>query len=105
MYRVKQELVSQASEKLFSSFMEAVRDDPRINAIHISLYFSLLHYGLGVKGENPVSVFSHEIMPLCKVSGAATYYRSIRELHEYGNIKYLPSYNHFLGSMVYFIEK
>ncbi|HMR90955.1 MAG TPA: hypothetical protein PKC69_01520 [Chitinophagaceae bacterium] len=84
-----------------SSFMEKVRDDVRINAIHISMYTALVHYCREKQYRHPVSVFSHELMPLCKISGSATYHRSIRELHEYGYIRYVPSYNHFLGSLVY----
>ncbi|GAA4339606.1 hypothetical protein [Flaviaesturariibacter amylovorans] len=91
-------------ESLFVQFFKAVREDPRIAPVHISLYTAL--YGLWAeKGfQNPVSVFSKEVMPLCKISGSATYHRSMRELHQYGYIQYVPSYNHFLGSLIYFIE-
>jgi hypothetical protein len=87
--------------ELLSTFIQSVKDDPRINPVHISLYVSLVSHWYANGQENPLSVFSREIMPVCKISGSATYHRSIRELHEYGYIKYVPSYNHFLGSLVY----
>ena len=87
-----------------ASFMEMIREDARINTAHISLYSALVHYCRKKQYQHPVTVFSHEIMPLCKISGTATYHRSIRELHEYGYIRYVPSYNHFLGSLIYFVE-
>ena len=86
---------------LLNGFIQSVKADPCINTAHISLYISLVSHWYANGGENPLSVFSYEIMPVCKISGVATYHRSIRELHEYGYIKYVPSYNHFLGSLVY----
>jgi len=90
--------------KLLSAFLDQIRDDPRISPAHISLYTALISYWHEKKFEHPMSVFSREIMPLCKISGRATYVRSIRELHDYGYIHYIASYNHFLGSLVYFRE-
>jgi hypothetical protein len=90
----------QAIQQL-SRFIALVTDDPRIGPVHISLYGALLSLWEQNAFENPISVFSHEVMPRCKISGLATYHRSIRELHQYGYIKYVPSYNHFLGSLVY----
>lgn len=86
-------------------FLQAAREDVRINAIHISLYTAIVFYCQEEEYQHPVSVFSHDIMPLSKISGTATYHRSIRELHQYGYIKYVPSYNHFLGSLIYIMDK
>jgi hypothetical protein len=87
-----------------SGFLTAIEDDPRINVTHISIYVALLKRWHEHQYENPVSVFSHEVMKLAKISGSATYHKSIKELHEYGYIKYTPSYNHFLGSLVYILN-
>jgi hypothetical protein len=84
-----------------NNFFVAIQNDPRINPIHISLFMAILHYWNGNQCKNPISVFSRDLMQLAKISGTATYHRSIRELDEYGYIKYVPSYNHFLGSLIY----
>lgn len=86
-----------------TDFFTAVKEDARINPIHISIYITLLYRWQESALDNPLCIFSHEVMPFCKVSGPATYHRSIRELHQWGYIKYVPSYNHFLGSLVYII--
>ncbi len=96
-------IITEQQAQLLSSFLEAVKNDPRIGTAHISLYLSLVGFWGEKNFENPLSVFSHEIMPLCKIAGAATYHRSIKELHEYGYIQYTASYNHFLGSLVCFV--
>lgn len=80
--------------------MSAALDDPRITTQHISLYAALLNLLHERKGENPLYVFRKDLMPVSKISGRATFYRTIKELHEYGYIDYTPSYNHFLGNMI-----
>lgn len=81
-------------------FFSAAKKDPRIGPAHISLYMSLL-YCYREQGINPVYIFSVQLMPLAKIAGPATYHRAIRELHALGYIKYVPSYYHLLGSLVY----
>ncbi len=95
--------VSALQAELVRVFMQRIIDDARINTSHISLYVSLVYYWKENDIERPVSVYSHEVMPLCKISGSATYHRCIRELNDYGYIRYVPSFNHFLGSLVYFV--
>jgi hypothetical protein len=51
--------------------------------------------------KNPIYVFSRDLMHLAKISGVATYHKSIRELNDFGYIKYQPSYNHFSKSLIY----
>jgi hypothetical protein len=82
-------------------FIIAVKQDARISPVHISLYLALL-YCHSEQCMNPIYIFSAQVMPLAKISGPATYHRAIRQLHEYGYIKYVPSYYHLLGSLVYF---
>ncbi len=83
------------------AFFTAIREDPRINPVHISLFMAIMQHWNDNNCKSPICVFSRDLMQLAKISGVATYHRSIRELDEYGYIKYEPSYNHFLGSLVY----
>ena len=41
------------------------------------------------------------IMQCAKVNARATYYKSLQDLNSFGYIKYIPSCNLFLGSLVY----
>ncbi|SRR6266536_1016546 len=90
--------------KSLSNFLSAISDDPRINITHISIYAALLKTWHDHKYENPMSVFAYEVMRSAKISGSATYHKSIKELHEYGYVKYIPSYNHFIGSTIYILN-
>lgn len=86
-------------------FFEAIRNDARISITHIGIYAALLQYRLLHGFENPIRAFSHEIMRIAKVSSAMTYHRCIRELSEYGYIRYEPSYNKNKGSRIYFADR
>ena len=78
-------------------------NDRRITVWHISLYVALMHKLKENNFQNPVSITRGEVMKLAHIAGIATYHKYIKELHEYGYIKYLPSYHPSLGSTVYFI--
>ncbi|WP_205966282.1 hypothetical protein [Parapedobacter sp. SGR-10] len=86
-------------------FFEAIQNDARISTTHIGIYAALLQYRLLHGFDNPIQVFSREIMHIAKVSSAMTYHRCIRELSEYGYIRYEPSYNRNKGSRIYFVDK
>jgi hypothetical protein len=89
------------ASKQFSGFFAAVADDPRINTTHISLYMALLHYWKEHGFLSPMRVFSHEVMQIAKILSSATYHRCIRDLHDFGNIRYEPSYKRNQGSKVF----
>jgi len=78
-------------------------DDQRITSWHISIYMSVF-YLWSVNGfKNPVQVSRKKVMQLAHVYSKMTYHKCIRELHQFGYISYLPSYNPFLGSTVHML--
>ena len=88
--------------KPLSDFFSAIENDPRISITHIGIYAALLQYWSEHHFENPVHVFSYDIMRIAKISASTTFHKVIIELSEYGYIKYTPSYNRKRGSKVYF---
>lgn len=87
-----------------SDFFDAIGTDPRISITHIGVYAALLQYRLQKGFANPIQAFSYEIMNLSKLSSAITYHKCVRELSEYGYIRYEPSFNRTKGSKIYFIQ-
>lgn len=85
-----------------SNFFEAAADDPRIGITHIAVYAVLLQYWSEHHFANPLQVFGHEIMRMAKIAGT-TWYKSIRELDEYGYIRYEPSFKRNQGSKVFML--
>lgn len=90
--------------KPLSDFFTAIDKDPRISITHIGIYASLLQFWSEHHFENPVHIFSYDIMRIAKISASTTFHKAIRELSEYGYIKYEPSFKRNKGSKVYFIR-
>jgi hypothetical protein len=86
-----------------SNFFTAIANDPRIGVSHISLYCALLQNSGKGDNDSIIPVIKSELMKAAKISGLATYHRCIRDLHEYGYIKYQPSYNHRKKGKVYLL--
>jgi hypothetical protein len=89
-------------ETLLHDFLVRVRDDHRIGPSHISVYTALISLYQRQK-EHPVSFYGRELMKLSKLS-SRTYHQCIQDLHKIGCIKYVPSFNPALGSLVWFVE-
>ena len=86
-----------------SDFFLAIEKDARINATHIGVYAALLHYWQEHSFVNPIHAYSHEIMPIAKISAQATYHCKIRDLHAFGYIRYEPSFKRNQPSKVYLL--
>ena len=89
--------------KTFTEFFNAIEDDARISITHIGIYAALLQYWQEHQFENPIQVFSYEIMRIAKISGSNTYHKTVRQLSEYGYIKYQPSFKRNQGSKVFIL--
>ncbi len=83
-------------------FLTLIESDPRISSVHISLFVALWKKWVDSGSDAPLSFFRADLVGLCKIASYNTFHKSIRELHAYGYIRYTPSYNHFLGSLVSF---
>ena len=86
-------------------FFQAIQNDGRISITHIGIYAALLQYRIDNGFNNPIQVFSWQIMKLAKISGSMTYHKCIKQLNEYGYIRYIPSFKRNQGSKIYFIEQ
>ena len=85
-----------------SAFYEAIADDHRLGTSHISLYMALFQQWNKNQFEEPISITREQTMGIAKINGRATYHKCMKELETYGYIRYVPSNNPFLKSIVYF---
>ncbi|MGZ3913534.1 MAG: hypothetical protein ACXVLT_13910 [Flavisolibacter sp.] len=86
-------------------FHSRIKDDPRIGPAHICLYLAILKCWFDNEGRQPVSVFAKNLMQSAKIFSVSTYHRAIKDLDAYGYIKYEPSYNPLLGSIIYICKQ
>ncbi len=78
--------------ELFLKFFSIIESDQRINTAHVSLYMVLLFYLIKNNNENPIAITRSQLLNLSK-TGRTTYQKCIKELHQYGYIKYVPSFD------------
>lgn len=90
--------------KHLSGFFDKVSTDNRLNPTHVSLYVSLFQFWNACRFNNPISISRNEVMKISKICSTATYHKCIRELNNFGYLKYMPSYNPFKGSLVYLFD-
>ena len=87
-----------------SGFFQRVAADDRLNPTHVSLYMAIFQFWNAERFQNPVSISRQELMRISKISAKATYHKCIKDLHTFGYIQYLPSFNPFKGSLVYLFD-
>ena len=75
--------------------------DKKILATHISLFTALFVCWQHGGYTSPFAVTRKNLMAYSRIASIATYHKCIRELDEFGYIRYRPSYHPKLGSLVY----
>ena len=83
---------------------QKLSQDNRLHSTHVSLYLCLLIMWEQNSFSNPLLVTRKELMKISKIGSNATYHKCIRQLEEFGYIKYTPRYNSFIGSSVYILR-
>lgn len=86
------------TERMNTFLLIAARDE-RLSPMHVSLYLILC-----VIASRGVAIYfsisRREVMQLMRITGLATYHKTIRQLHEFGYIEYVPSFHPVLASVV-----
>lgn len=90
--------------KHLMEFYNSATPDKRMGAAHISLYMALFQFWIKNSFKNPIEASRSEIMPVAKINGRATYHKCMKDLQEYGYIKYVRSFNPFLKSLIYILK-
>ena len=85
-------------------FFTAIENDFRISSTHIAIFAALLQFKNSNGFTNPIEAYRHEITPIAKVLSAYTYHKCIRELNDYGYLRYEPSSKKTMKSRIYFLS-
>lgn len=88
----------------YGKLVRRVRDDKRLLATHVSLFTALFIQWQRNAFTSPFPITWKELMGYSKIASVATYHKCIRELDEYGYIRYQPSFDSIKGSRVYWSE-
>lgn len=80
--------------------MNKIAEDDRLHATHVSLYISLFTLWNLNRFENPISINREEVMKISKIGSRNTYHKCLRDLDDFGYLKYEPSHNPLKGSRI-----
>jgi hypothetical protein len=80
-----------------NGLFEKMNRDDRLTAYHISLYMSVFQLWNMNRFKNPVPIDRGELMDLSRIGGRNTYARCMKELDQWGYIRYSPSGNFYTG--------
>jgi hypothetical protein len=85
----------------YSKLIRRMGKDQRLLATHISLCTALFACWQKNNFISPFPVSRKQLMAFSRIASVATYHKCIKELDEYGYIRYQPSFSPKMGSLVY----
>ena len=94
-------LVIQKETAAYGNWIRRMGTDHRLLATHVSLFTALFICWQRGGFASPFAVTRRTLMAFSKIASIATYHKCMRELDEYGYIRYQPSYHPAKGSLVY----
>lgn len=86
--------------KHLRGFYARVEGDEKITAHHISLYMALFQLWNIHRFRDTFDVNRQDLMAMSRIGSAHTYARCMKQLNDWGYIKYWPSSNRFSPSQV-----
>ncbi|OYD41817.1 hypothetical protein CHU00_07470 [Sphingobacterium cellulitidis] len=89
-----------ALAKVLPNFFEAMDRDPRLSSTHVSLYFSLIRQWASSEFSDCIRIYARQGALKAKIS-TVSYTRCLKDLHAFGYLHYVPSYNSAIASSIY----
>lgn len=89
------------TNRLLMLFLDRAKEDARIGPMHLGLFAAILYLRSSQGAGAFIEMRARELMPVAKIGGSRSYHRWIRQLHEYGYLRYEPSFDPEKPSRVY----
>lgn len=90
-------------EQQLAYFFRRIERDARISVTHIGIFVSLLQYWKQQGYPSPLVIYCRDILPVAKISSSTTYHKCVRDLSDFGYLKYLASFKRNRGSQIFFL--
>ncbi|SMG10225.1 hypothetical protein SAMN05661096_00302 [Marivirga sericea] len=84
----------------FLSAMDKISDTPEMNTSHVSLYIGLFTIWNYSHFKKTISISRKDVMNISRIGSKHTYYKCLKDLHRMGFLKYSPSRNPMIGSLI-----
>ena len=98
-------VVSQLELSTYGKMLKNMAKDPRMTTTHLGLFTALFVQWERNGFNSPFPVTRKELMIYSRIASTATYHKCIRQLDDYGYIRYQPSFDPLRGSLVYWFDE
>lgn len=88
------------ADKQLNHFLNKAKKDVRLLPSHISIYVAVVSLWSNSNIKNVFRIIRKDIMVLSHINSIATYHKCIRQLEDFGYIKYRSSYNSYEGCTI-----
>ena len=92
------------NERRWELYERLIRDD-RIDLEHVNLFIGIYYWWVQNKYQNPIAITSKIVIQMSRIKNLSVYNKCMKDLHDFGYIKYIPSFHPELGSTIYIIDK
>jgi hypothetical protein len=87
-----------------NNFFLKIPEDKRLKTTHVSLYLALFHTWNNARFSKEFFINRNEIMQQSRIGSKGTYHKCITDLSVWEYLKYTPSYNPQLGSVIHMFD-
>jgi hypothetical protein len=85
----------------YGKWIKRMGRDERLMATHISLFTALFVFFQRNEFISPFTVTRTGLMACSRIASIATYHKCMKQLHDFGYIRYQPSFSPKQESLVY----
>lgn len=89
---------------VYKTLLFALSKDERVTVWHMATLFGIIQLSKENELTAPIYISRKKVMELSHINNFVTYNKCIKELQQFGYIKYFPSYHPAYGSKVYLIN-
>ena len=85
----------------YGRLIRSCSKDERLNTAHIGLFTGLFVHWQRNAFVSPFGITRKAVMAYSRIASIATYHKCIRELNDFGYLRYVPSFHPKKGSLVH----
>jgi len=89
---------------VFKTYLLTMAKDERITVWHMAAIFGIVQLATASDMQSPIFISRKKVMQLSHIRNIVTYHKCIKELQQFGYIRYIPSYHPAFGSEVYLLK-
>ena len=88
-----------------TTFLKKAADDHRLLPTHLSLMMAVFYFSNDSALREAIKVSRSKLMRFSRIKSIATYHKCLKELVDFGYIRYQPSYHPINASSIWLLNE